>query len=190
MFPPPPCRVIRLNYHRVFKRPLWNAFSNSFLVLIFNLLLVFFCKHFFFWWHATGGFNSILFVRPLKNTVHHKNIIILHWKLKVLQTPMCHERGMIASVVMANIFTGVESYSRGLISQTFSLPTVPFCFHSITCTITDGWGPLSKDKAGVISPLAFLDTWIAFGSHRETHTGLQTWLKSDSNSELVKRPVN
>lgn len=96
--------------------------------------------------------------------------------LRSCKTPECQERGMIVLVVMADVFTcsplyiSGESYSRRLISQTVSRPTLPFCFHSITCTITDGCGPLSKDKAGVISPLAFLDTWIAFGSRTETHT--------------------
>lgn len=80
------------------------------------------------------------------------------WKGKIPAVLQCQKRRMIVLVVMADVLTCShfyiwgESFSRGLISQTFSPPMLLLCFYSITCTITDRWGLLSKDKAGVISP--------------------------------------
>lgn len=103
----------------------------------------------------------------------------------VLQTPACRERW----VVMADgappfNHPSKKMSSRGLISQTSSLPTSPRCFHSITRAIAGRWGPLNKDKAAIISPLACLDT---FRSRTETRSGFQTRFRCGKASFIFIR---
>lgn len=120
--------------------------------------------------------------------------ILVGPRAKVVRTPTRHERGPILLVVMADwapLLTSRETSSRkctqeGVISQTFSLPTSPCCFHSITCAITGRWGPLSNDKAAVISPLACLDT---FRSRKEARSGFQPrlWLSKASTFVFIRK---
>lgn len=173
----PPCSAIRLNYHCVFKRPHWDANANSFLMLICLLVAVpcVFQYSNIFQWHTSREFCSSLRLQKLFTLTNCVDIAFLKIYLKGKNFAQNYSR---VSGKKCDSISGDGrrfhllpflhlSYSRGLISQTFSLPMLPFCFLSITYTITDGWGPLSKDKAGVISPLAFPDTWITFGSHTE-----------------------
>lgn len=116
-------------------------------------------------WNAcTNFFVSIPHIKKRLKDCILKYVIFLGWywnlgfKWKIPVILLCQERRMIVLVVMADVLTGSHFYmwgqscSKSLISQTFSLPMLLLCFYSITCTITDRWGLLSKDKAGVISP--------------------------------------
>lgn len=135
--PSPPCSVISLNYHCVFKHPMrcLHQFLCEYLSLKKRLKDCILKYVIFLGWYWNLGFK---------------------WKIPVVL--LCQERRMIVLVVTADVLTGSyfymwgQSCSKGLISQTFSLPMLLLCFYSITCTITDRWGLLSKDKAGVISP--------------------------------------